>query len=125
MSQYLLLDGCLERWMTPCSGYNRYERILWFIDCPQDHDGFTLMPIPLTYLEMQLWIGTTTHSDGHRFKFTPPTGASSCGCGSSFTYNGYKITETTWNIIKKLGQKHWEKPLWAVVILIVVMYVLA
>jgi len=76
----------------------------------------TLMPIPLTYLEMQLWIGTMTHSNHpsispHLREHLPVVAV------HHSHYNGDNM-----DIIKKLWAEIREKPLWAVVILIVVMY---
>ena len=82
------------------------------------------MPIPLTYLEMQLWIGTTTHSDRrsispHLQEHLP------ADVVHHLLYNGYKINGDNMEIIKKIWLEIREKPLWAVVILMIVMYVLA
>ena len=80
------------------------------------------MPIPLTYLEMQLWIGTTTHS-GHRSTLHRLPEPLPADVVHHLLYNGYKINGDNMNIIKTIWKHIEEKPLWAVVILIAVMYI--
>ena len=79
------------------------------------------MPIPLTYLEMQLWIGTTTHSDRrsispHLQEHLP------ADVVHHLLYNGYKINGDNMHIIKTILRHIEDKPLWAAVIIIAVMY---
>ena len=82
------------------------------------------MPIPLTYLETQLWIGTTIHSD-RRFISPHLREHLPVDVAHHLLYNGYKIKGDNMDIIKKLWLEIREKPLWAIVILMIVMYVLA
>ena len=80
------------------------------------------MPIPLTYLEMQLWIGTTTHSD-RRFISPHLQEHLPADVVHHLLYNGYKINGDNMDIIKTILRHIEDKPLWAAVIIIAVMYI--
>ena len=87
------------------------------------------MPIPLTSLEMQLWIGKQTLSDPHLNLYLQRERIPA-DVAHHLLYSGQQISDNKWRlnymeIIKKVWKEVSEKPLWAIAILLVVWWLFA
>ena len=88
------------------------------------------MPIPLTYLEMHLWIRKQTLSDPHLNLYLQRERIPA-DVAHHLRYNEHKLYgKTKWrinymDIIKKIWKEISEKPLWAIVILMAVWWLFA
>jgi ABC-type uncharacterized transport system fused permease/ATPase subunit len=79
------------------------------------------MPIPLTYLEMQKWIMKTTHSDPHLNLYLQRERIHVDAVPHSHSKTWRKYMD----LIKKVWAEVREKPLWAVLALMVVLLLFA